>query len=377
MCLKSTIMQETFTIEENKRYNRHIILSEIGYEGQKKLKNAKVLVIGAGGLGCPVLQYLTAAGVGSIAISDFDSVSESNLQRQILYNTDDIGKPKAEIAAERLKKLNPNVNFTIYNLAISKQNVFQIIENQDVVIDCSDNFPTRYLVSDACVIKSKTLVFGAIYKFDGQVSVFNYKNGPTYRCLFPEQPTESESINCDSIGVLGVLPGIIGTFQANEVLKIILQIGEVLSGKLLQIDALKMQFNTITFSKDQNYSIVEKLGEYNDFCETRNTKIKSFNITPQELDELIKLKSTHYIFDIREKFVYNNYNLGGICINVNDVLDKIEEIDNNIPIVIVCEHGIRSLSLVEYINKNNLHSNILNLVGGIQNWINEGLELRQ
>jgi len=377
MCLKSTIMQEIFTIEENKRYNRHIILSEIGYEGQKKLKNAKVLVIGAGGLGCPVLQYLTAAGVGSIAISDFDSVSESNLQRQILYNTDDIGKPKAEIAAERLKKLNPNVNFTIYNLAISKQNVFQIIENQDVVIDCSDNFPTRYLVSDACVIKSKTLVFGAIYKFDGQVSVFNYKNGPTYRCLFPEQPTESESINCDSIGVLGVLPGIIGTFQANEVLKIILQIGEVLSGKLLQIDALKMQFNTITFSKDQNYSIVEKLGEYNDFCETRNTKIKSFNITPQELDELIKLKSTHYIFDIREKFVYNNYNLGGICINVNDVLDKIEEIDNNIPIVIVCEHGIRSLSLVEYINKNNLHSNILNLVGGIQNWINEGLELRQ
>src|ERR1035437_2494874 len=236
------------TTEEKRRYARHIILPEIGLEGQQKLKQAKVLVVGAGGLGCPVLQYLTAAGVGTLGIIDFDTVDESNLQRQVLYSTEDIGKHKAAIAKEKLEKQNPDINLVSHVAHLTSANALEIISQYDIVVDGSDNFATRYLVNDACVILNKVLVFGSIFKFEGQVSVFNYKGGPTYRCLYPEAPAEGDVPNCAEIGVLGVLPGIVGTLQANEVIKIITGIGDILSGKLLTLDALTMQFNTFTIT---------------------------------------------------------------------------------------------------------------------------------
>ena len=247
---------------ELKRYNRHIIMSEIGINGQKKLKSAKVLVIGAGGLGCPVLQYITAAGVGTIGICDFDFVDESNLQRQILFNTEDIGKAKAKVAAQKLSLLNPNVKIITHNQKLDKTNVLDIFKDYDIIVDGSDNFPTRFLVNDACVILGKILVFGAIYKFEGQISVFNYKNGPTYRCLIPEEPLISENISCSQVGVIGVLPGIIGSYQANEVVKIIAEIGDVMSGKILLIDTLRMEHNIIEINRNNEYANISELSEY-------------------------------------------------------------------------------------------------------------------
>src|ERR1700751_3643008 len=208
-------MAKKMTNEELKRYARHIILSEIGLDGQQKLKQARVLVIGAGGLGCPVLQYLTAAGVGTIGIVDFDKVDDSNLQRQVLYSTEDVGEAKAQIAKEKLGRQNPYINLIAHVTQITSANALEIISLYDIVVDGSDNFATRYLVNDACVILNKPMVSGAIYKFEGQVSVFNYNNGPTYRCIFPEPPGEDESPNCADIGVIASLPGIIGTIQAN------------------------------------------------------------------------------------------------------------------------------------------------------------------
>jgi sulfur-carrier protein adenylyltransferase/sulfurtransferase len=217
--------------------------------GQEKLKAARVLVVGAGGLGCPVLQYLTAAGVGTIGIADFDVVSESNLQRQILYGTADVGQPKAEVARQRLSQLNPFVSFQVHRERLTAQNVREILAAYDLVVDGTDNFPTRYLLNDACVLTDKPLVSGAIFKFEGQVSVFNYQGGPTYRCLFPTPPSPGEVPNCSQVGVMGVLPGIIGSLQANEVIKIITQTGEVLTGKLLLLDTLTLQSRTLKFKR--------------------------------------------------------------------------------------------------------------------------------
>ena len=228
---------------EIKRYARHLILPEIGEEGQLKLKQAKILVIGTGGLGCPVLHYLCAAGAGTIGIIDGDKVEESNLQRQILFSSCDVGKQKADVAKEKLSGQNPLIKITAYCQLLTANNALEVITEYDIVIDGSDNFATRYLVNDACVILNKILVFGSIFKFEGQVSVFNYQNGPTYRCLYPEPPSHGEIPNCAEAGVLGVLPGICGTLMANEVIKIITGTGKVLSGELLAFDALNMQFN--------------------------------------------------------------------------------------------------------------------------------------
>ncbi len=254
-----------FSKSELKRYNRHIILSEIGLKGQEKLKLAKVLVIGAGGLGCPVLQYLTAAGIGIIGICDFDTVDESNLQRQILFDTQDIGKPKAKIAAQKLLELNPHIKITIHNVKLEKSNIISIFNNYDIIVDATDNFPTRFLISDACVILNKIHVFGAIYKFEGQISVFNYKNGSTYRCLIPEEPPTSFETTSSNFGVIGVLPGIIGTYQANEVIKIITETGIVLSDKILLIDVLKMEHNIIKIKRNKKSTNITELGNYGSF----------------------------------------------------------------------------------------------------------------
>lgn len=235
------------TEQEKNRYRRQVILPEMGEDGQLALKKARVLVVGCGGLGCPVLQYLAAMGVGHIGMADPDTVSESNLQRQILYSTDDVGKLKVHVAKDRLLRQNPLVAVQVFPTRIDTGNAMEIIRDYDVVVDGSDNFFTRYLVNDACVILNKPLVFGSIYKFEGQVSVLNYKDGPTYRCLYPEPPEPGDIPACAEMGVLGALPGIIGILQATEVVKIITGLGNVLSGRLLTHNALDMSFRTFDF----------------------------------------------------------------------------------------------------------------------------------
>ena len=235
----------------NERYRRHIQLEEVGIAGQQRLGKAKVLVVGAGGLGCPVLQYLATSGIGQLGIVDFDTVSLTNLHRQILYTVKDIGKLKAEVAKQQLEALNSEIKVKAYPTALTVDNCLDIIDAYDIVVDGTDNFTTRYLINDACLLMDKPMVFGALYKFEGQVSVFNYKNGPSYRCLFPNPPIAGEVPNCNDIGVLGVLPGIIGLLQATEVLKIILEIGEVLSGKVLYINTLTYQQRILKFSRNE------------------------------------------------------------------------------------------------------------------------------
>jgi sulfur-carrier protein adenylyltransferase/sulfurtransferase len=235
--------------DENRRYYRHFQLGEIGLEGQLKLKKAKVLVVGAGGLGCPALIYLTAMGVGEIGILDFDKVAHSNLQRQFLYTTGDIGENKVEIAIKKLKQQNPSVIFHAHQLKLDENNAETVFSKYDFILDATDSISIRYIINDSCVKLGKTFVYGSIHKFEGQVSVFNYESGPTYRCLFPENVEKQEVLNCIEAGVVGVIPGIIGTIQATEILKLILGIGEILSGKLLVINLLTCSFNLIEFSK--------------------------------------------------------------------------------------------------------------------------------
>ncbi len=347
--------------EEKNRYSRHIILSEIGIEGQEKLKQAKVLVIGAGGLGCPVLQYLVSAGVGVIGIVDGDKVDESNLQRQILFSSLDVGRFKAETAKRKLTVLNPDYKLQTVNSKLTSENAIGIIKGYDLVIDCSDNFPTRYLVNDACVMLNKILVFGSIFKFEGQVSVFNYQNGPTYRCLFPEPPQDSP--NCSEIGVLNVLPGIIGTLMTNEALKIILGIGEVLSGKLFVFDALTSQSNIISFEKNPVNSKIEKLIDYENFCAPKSNSIKE--ISTEELKRKISDKEKIQIIDVREPYEYSAFNIQGINIPLNTLANKIDKIRKDVPVIIHCQHGNRSKRAIELLQKDFGFTNLYNLTGGI------------
>jgi len=254
--------KEELTHQELRRYNRHIMLPEVGRDGQKALKKARVLVVGAGGLGCPVLQYLAAIGIGKLGIIDFDKVDEENLQRQVLYGLQDLGKLKSIIVKTRLQQFNPLVNYEIINIRMDRNNALNIIQQYDIVVDATDNYPTRYLINDACVILKKPMVYGSIHTFEGQVSVFNYREGPTYRCLFPKMPGKREAPAASEIGVIGVLPGIIGTFQANEVIKIILGKGGILSGKLLVINILEPSFYRFTITKNQKNLSITELSDY-------------------------------------------------------------------------------------------------------------------
>ncbi|MHB8261917.1 MAG: molybdopterin-synthase adenylyltransferase MoeB [Bacteroidia bacterium] len=349
------------TAEEKRRYARHIILPEIGLGGQLKLKRTKVLVVGAGGLGCPVLQYLTAAGVGTIGIIDFDIVDESNLQRQVLYATQDVGKHKAKVAKEKLKEQNPYINLIAHVAYLTSQNALELISQYDIVVDGSDNFVTRYLVNDACVILNKVLVFGSIFKFEGQVSVFNYKDGPTYRCLYPEPPAEGDVPNCAEIGVLGVLPGMVGTLQANEVIKIITNNGEVLSGKLLTLDALTMQFNTFAITVNAKNKKIEKLTDYDFFCGT----IKE--ISAEELKQKIKSKKDFQLIDVREPNEYRQKNIGGILIPLNELEKNLDKISKAKEIVVFCASGARSKKATTILNKNGFN-NVFNLKNGLLNF---------
>jgi len=349
---------------EIKRYHRQIILPGIGTEGQVKLKESRILVIGAGGLGCPALMYLTTAGVGTIGIVDYDTIDISNIHRQVLYTTGDAGKFKTVVAAQRLLEMNPDCHIITYNTKINRLNIMDIIGGYDVVIDGTDNFPTRYLVSDATEILSIPLVFGAVYQFYGQASVFNYKNGPSYRCLFPEQPKPGEVPSCSSAGVIGVMPGIIGSVQAGEAIKIVTGAGEPLSGKLLQIDMLDFRTEIIKFSCDKNYTTPDTLSEYADQCES---PVKS--VSPHDLEKEIREGKQVCIYDIRQASEFNRFNIGGVNIKAEELFGKPESLPTDVKIVIVCETGDVSFAVADYLQNNAQISNVFNLEGGIKNWM--------
>lgn len=325
------------TNEEISRYSRQMMLPEIGREGQERLKQGRVLVVGAGGLGCPVLQYLAAAGVGTIGIADGDNVDVSNLQRQVLYGTEDIGNGKAATAAGKLGRMNPHVQFVLHEVYVDRGNVLDLCRDYDIVVDGSDNFATRYLLNDACVMTGKVLVSGAIFKFEGQVSVFNYKGGPTYRCLFPEPPGEGESPNCAEIGVVATLPGIIGAIQANEVIKVLTGAGTVLSGKLLAMDVLTMQTSTFSFAANEaNRNIKELPGNVPEQCAMPPTQL-SYG----ELQQLLRAGDVQLV-DVRPEEDHALANIGGVNIPIWQLEAEAGRLDPAKHTVLYCTTGVRS-----------------------------------
>ncbi len=341
--------------EELKRYSRQLILPELGLTGQEKLKSAKVLMIGAGGLGCPVLQYLVAAGVGEIGIIDDDVVDETNLHRQILYGQEDIGLKKADVATRKLRKLNPFVNIQSFTERLNAENASSLFLNYDLIIDGSDNFPTRYLVNDTCVALNKTLVFGSIFKFEGQVSVFNYQNGAQYRDIFPEAPPENEVPNCAEIGVIGVLPGIVGTLMANEAIKVITGIGEVLSGKLLTFSALDASVQIFQFKSSTPEVPKPELKPPNEE--------KAIGIA----DLMLQLKQeppTICLVDVREEYEFEDFNIGGINIPLYELQERLAEIPKNRTLVFCCQTSQRSKLAIKLIEPN-YEGTILYLKDGV------------
>jgi len=361
--------------KEIKKYNRHIIMPEIGLSGQTKLKQAKVLVVGAGGLGSPVLLYLSAAGIGRIGIIEFDTVSETNLHRQIMYSANDIGKLKSEVAHKKLLEQNPETVFDVYDLILAKANAISIIKKYDLVVDCSDNFATRFLINDACVILNKPFVFGALYMFEGQVSVFNYKNGATYRCLFPEAPNDDDVPNCSQVGVLSTVAGIIGTIQANEAIKIILEIGEVLSGKLFIFNVLNFETNIINFPKS-DIKITE-LQNYEDICKYKDLKVNE--IDPFELNIIIRNNDNFQLIDLRSVEDYQLFNLGGLNVWFKDFYENIDLISKTQKVIICCRTGINSETIVTNLQQNMNYNNVYSLFGGINTYkaiFNEELRVK-
>ncbi|MBB3701449.1 molybdopterin-synthase adenylyltransferase MoeB [Flammeovirga yaeyamensis] len=352
------------TKEEYKRYDRHIRLKEIGVEGQQKLKDATILIIGAGGLGCPVSQYLAAAGVGHIILVDHDEVSISNLQRQIMFTTEDVGKPKAEVIQKRLNAMNPHVKVTTILKQFNKENALEIIALADIVVDGTDNFSSRYLINDACVIQNKPLVSASIQGFDGQLSVFNYQDGPTYRCIFPNPPSAEEAPNCNEIGVVGAMVGVLGTMQATEVVKLITNVGKCLSGELLLINGLNMSFQTLRFKKNPKVANISTLGDYNfDFCAVPDDDIE---ITYSQLEELLTEEGT-VLVDVRETYEREIDDIGGIHIPLADLEDSIDEIPTAKNVVFYCQSGKRSMMAVDIFKENALNSpNIFSLKGGME-----------
>lgn len=367
-----------FSKEEISRYQRHISLPEIGLEGQKKLKQAKVLVIGAGGLSSPLLLYLAAAGVGTIGIIDADYVDASNLQRQILYKSTEIGQPKVKQAKENLLAINPHIQIEVYPFRCDSTNAIAIIEKYDVIADGSDNFPTRYLVNDACFFTGKPLVYAAIHRFEGQLAVFNYtyKNGEkssNYRDMFPSPPPPEEMPNCAEAGVLGVLPGIFGTFQALEVIKIITDIGEVLADKFFYMNTLTFQTHTFTISKDKQNPLsgekptIHHLIDYALFCGlAANENTDSFQeISAKELLSWIKEKRHFQLIDVRSPEEYAIDNIEGINIPLDELTEKCEDLRQGMPIVVHCQTGKRSLKAIEILRSKGIFPDLYNLTGGL------------
>jgi adenylyltransferase/sulfurtransferase len=349
----------SLTKDEIARYSRQIRLAEIGKEGQIKLKASSVIVVGAGALGCPVLQYLTAAGVGMIGIVDNDWIDESNLNRQILYSRKDLGKPKPLAARDRLKILNPEVTFNVHFIRLNKECALKLISQYDVVVDCTDNFASRYLINDACVILNKPLVYGAIHKFSGQVMVLNYNNGPTLRCLYPESPHPLEVPSCEEFGVIGSVPGLIGSMQATEVFKIILGLEGILSGKIFMIDTLNFNTWISSFERNPELSAITELGEYevNELCSDNSVK----EISADELSKMLE-GSKVLIIDLRDKDDNEDIGFQTISIPHYDLERKIRLFSGCDAVAFYCRSGSRSTSVINYLQKLYKLENLYNLV---------------
>ncbi|MBS1575588.1 MAG: molybdopterin-synthase adenylyltransferase MoeB [Bacteroidetes bacterium] len=372
-----------FTREELARYDRHIIIPDFGLEAQKKLKTAKVLVIGSGGLGSPVLLYLAAAGVGTIGIVDFDVVDDSNLQRQVLFGVDEIGKLKAEAARNRLEALNPYIDIVVHNTRLTSENALSIIRQYDVVADGTDNFPTRYLVNDACVLLDKPNVYASIFQFEGQVSVFNYVNqkgerGPNYRDLYPTPPPPGLVPSCAEGGVLGVLPGIIGSLQALEVIKVVTGVGELLNGRFYIFDALNFESRTFKIKRNPANPLngtnptIKELIDYEQFCGLKsNEKTAVKEVTVSELyDWQIKGEPIQLI-DVREPHEYDIVNIGAELIPLGTVSANADRIAKDRKVVIHCKVGGRSAKAVQELQDKFGFTNLYNLKGGILAYIDE------
>jgi adenylyltransferase/sulfurtransferase len=353
-------------MKDNKRYSRQITLSEIGEQGQQKLQNARVLVIGAGGLGCPVLQNLAAAGVGTIGIVDGDVVDETNLHRQLLYTLNDCGKSKVEVAKKAILELNPEINVNVFGDFFTTENAFEMVQDYQIIVDCTDTIAVRYWINDVAVFKKIPVVYASIYKFQGQVSVFNYKNGASYRCLFPEQESLNAVPNCLESGVLGVLPNTLGAFQATEVLKIILEIGAVLSGKLLLYDALHFQTQIIDFAR--NPKAIEK--SFINGSQLWNTKKRNKNLSPEAFIEKCN-QAGIIVIDVREleespEFKREN----AIRIPLNELEEYSKKFNKNQEIVLFCQTGQRSQTALNYLQKSGFVG-VFHLAKGIESLKNQ------
>jgi len=377
---KHTDALPTLSNEEYARYSRHLILPEVGLEGQRKLKAARVLMIGTGGLGSPLGLYLAAAGVGTIGLVDFDVVDESNLQRQIIHGTKDVGRPKIESAKERLKDINPNTNIDAYETRLTSENALELFREYDIVVDGTDNFPTRYLVNDACVLTKKPNVYGSIFRFEGQASVFWAEKGACYRCLYPEPPPPGLVPSCAEGGVLGVLPGIVGTIQANEVIKVILGAEGILLNRLLLFDAWQMKFRELKLRKNPACSIcgdnptIKELIDYEEFCglnlPTETPVLEE--ITATELSELIKKDREVQIIDVREPHEFEIAKIPQTkLIPLGEIVKRAKEIDSSRTAILHCKGGVRSAKAIEELKKEGFSGRLINLKGGIAAWSDE------
>ncbi len=363
--------------EEVLRYSRHLIMPEVGMEGQQKLKAARVLCIGTGGLGSPLALYLSAAGVGTIGLVDFDVVDFTNLQRQVIHFTSDVGRPKLESAKEKIAAINPFVNVKTFNTKLTSENALQIFADFDIIVDGTDNFPTRFLVNDACVMTGKPNVYGSIFRFEGQASVFATKDGPCYRCLYPEPPPPGLVPSCAEGGVLGILPGLVGLIQATETIKLIMGSGQPLIGRLLLIDALGMKFRELKLRKNPDCVVcgtnptVTKLIDYEEFCGLRGQE-KPVNIgvpeiSVEELKQRLDAKENFVLLDVREPHEYNICNLNGILIPLNDLPRRMNELDPSKEMVVHCRSGARSARAVGFLQQAGF-TKTKNLAGGILAW---------
>jgi molybdopterin/thiamine biosynthesis adenylyltransferase/rhodanese-related sulfurtransferase len=363
--------------DEILRYSRHLIMPEVRMDGQQKLKAAKVLCIGAGGLGSPLALYLTAAGVGTLGIVDYDVVDYTNLQRQVIHSTNDVGRKKLDSAAEKLNALNPFVNLRTFDMKLTSANALELFREFDIVVDGTDNFPTRYLVNDACVLTGKPNVYGSIFRFEGQASVFATEEGPCYRCLYPEPPPPGLVPSCAEGGVLGILPGLVGVIQATETIKLILGQGDSLAGRLLLVDALGLKFRELKLRKNPDCPVcgthrtITQLIDYDQFCGIRGQEEPAGNDVPaisvEELKKKLDAKADVFILDVREPHEYQICNLRGYLIPVGDIPKRVSELDSGREIVAHCKVGGRSAKAVNFLRRAGF-TKVYNLSGGINAW---------
>ena len=372
----------TLSPEEMQRYSRHLILPEVGIDGQKRLKNARVLLIGSGGLGAPLGMYLAAAGVGTIGLVDFDVVDVTNLQRQIIHGTKDVGRPKIDSASDRIHDINPLVKLEPHNTRLSSENALDLFREYDIVIDGTDNFPTRYLVNDACVLLGMPNVYGSIFRFDGQATVFWAEHGPCYRCLYPEPPPPGMVPSCAEGGVIGILPGIVGCIQANEAVKLILGVGTPLIGRLLTFAALEMRFRDFKLRKDPDCPIcgenrtINELIDYEVFCglpqagQAEESEAPVAEIAPRELKALLDTANgdAPFVLDVRNPEEYEIARIQGTTlIPLPELEDRLGELDPSRPMVVHCKSGARSARAVKLLQEKGF-KDVKNLSGGILAW---------